>query len=284
MPECRSALEAVTVHSCTARQSDAEGFLNRQTAARSTAYCVGANVPKSARTPGPAEDFVLDTLPRLTAACAALVLSLSACGASDRGNVTEQTPSATSSSPTPETLDVAGSVSYLSTVGFTGGSGRGLSFKAPRNGAPCPPEQGYDDVTPGAAVRITSGTDETLATVALGAAGAAAVTRHSVAERDARADLIDAIYGLRIAKTWNAVEQAQLYEAQAKQQLSDVRHPNEWGFEGAEFVAVWCRLPFTAAGLPALDTYVVRVVNRPPTVVSRDDLDSGQETLDLYLD
>lgn len=227
-------------------------------------------------------------------ACLAAVLSVSACAGSAgsenaAGERTSQrapasaVPESASSSQSPETVDLAGSIAYLSTVGFTGGSLSGLSFKAPRDGAPCGPEQGFNDIRPGGAVTITSGTNETLATVALGNAGTVALTRHSQPERDARAELIDAIYGLRIAKTWNAVEQARLYEAQAKQHLYDLRHPKRWGFEDAKFVAVWCRLPFTAANLPSDETYVVRVAERAPTVLTREDLDS-QETLDLYLE
>lgn len=228
----------------------------------------------------------------LTVAGAILTTFLSACGASGDGKAVESaatvfskppTPIPRSSPPPPEMLEVAGSVSYLSTVGFAGGSARGLSFRAPREGAPCLSEAGFVDITPGSAVTVTSGTGETLATVALGESAVAVLTRHSEQERDARAELVDAIYCLRIAETWNALEQAELLEAQSKQKLYDIQNPDDWGFEGARFVAVWCRLPFAAPGLPAQDTYVVKIVNRTPTVVSRQDLESDQDALDLYL-
>jgi hypothetical protein len=235
---------------------------------------------------------VLNARPLLTVACAAAALLLSACGDDGAvdparvaaGSATAPSAPAPAPEPEPEQVDLSGSVSYLSNVGFTGGSGRDLSYKAPRDGSPCPPEKGYDDIVPGAAVTVSSGTDQTLATVALGTAGSATLTRSSPAERDARAALIDAIYGLRIAKTWNQLEQAQLYETQAKQRLYDLRHPGKWAFEGAQFVAVWCRLEFTVPDLPELNSYVVRVADRTPTVVSGADLESDPDALDLYLD
>jgi hypothetical protein len=221
---------------------------------------------------------------RGTSAAAPTSSAIDSSSPSSKTASTSPAPSIASTSTKPQTLPISGSVSYLSDVGFTGGSGRELSFRPPRNGSPCRAAQGFNDIAPGAAVTISSNTNQTLATVALRRAGTMTVTRHSTGERAARTDLIDSIYGLRISKTWNAVEQADLSLAQAKQHLYDDRHPNEWGFGGAKFVAVWCSLPFTAPHVPTRTTYVVRVANRAPTVESRKLLDSNHDSLDLYLD
>lgn len=173
-------------------------------------------------------------------------------------SATTQTVERASSAPAePTSVRISGAVHYLSTVGFKGG-GRGLAFKPRPDGSPCPTADEYSDIRSGAAVTISAGSGDTLATVPLGEASRKTITTHSRSERNARADLIDGIFNLRVARTWNQLEISRLNIAHAKQTVFDLKHPNRWDFEGAKFVAVWCELPFATEEIPESDTFVSR--------------------------
>ena len=234
------------------------------------------------------EDHLRYTLLRLVAPWAVLVLTLSACSshADSRqpSGAAEKAPSIDDPDGLPSApVDVAGSVYYLFTGGFAGG-GKDLRFRPKPDGSACPAQDSYNDVREGSAVTISSGTGDTLATVALGKPVTRVMTRHSEAERDERAALIDAIYNLRIARTWNEVKIERLSMAQAKQTLNDIKHPKQWDFEGAKWVAVWCELSFTAGEVPAADTYVVEVGERPAVVVSHESAATDADAFSLYLE
>lgn len=182
-------------------------------------------------------------------------------------------PSTAAPKPVPTTtaprLAISGTVEYLSDVSFNG-SNDGEPWQLLANGSACPARDGYSDLVAGGSVVITGATGAALAVASLRPGQIVNGVKNTQTERAEREKLLDAIYDLRIAKTSDPVEQAQLRLDRADLRLNDAEHPGSspGPFEGHAFIATWCHLDFVSPLLPIGATYNVTVTHRGTTAFS----------------
>lgn len=183
---------------------------------------------------------------------------------------------------TPPTVVISGTAEYLSDVSFQGSiDGQDMSLLA--NGAPCPARDGYSDLVAGGAVELGDSGGAVHAVTALGVGHIVNEVKSTQSERRARAELIDAIYDLRVAETDDPVQEAQLQLDRATQHLHDDQQPGPTPgpFEGHAFIATWCHLDFVGTPIPVASGYTITVTHRGTTVYSAAQLqaDRGHVTL-----
>jgi hypothetical protein len=177
-------------------------------------------------------------------------------------------------------------VSFLRYVAFGGSIDGEAPYESPADGTQCAGEDGYSDLVPGATVVVADGSGAVLATAPLGAGQSSNRIRNTQSERVDREGMIDAIYGLRVAKAHgDRVLVAQLNLDRANLRLHDLDFPGPepQPFEGHPFIAVWCSLPFSFAGLPVQPGYTFTVTHRGATTYSAGDLAAKENRLELVI-
>lgn len=174
-------------------------------------------------------------------------------------------------------LTIAGEVTFLdrSGVWFDGNTDGGQAHQPPADGSPCQGYDGYADLSAGGSVIVTDGSGLPLATTTLGGGTTVQEVRGTEAERTAREDLLDAIYGLRSAYAYgDPVRVAELNLERADLRVADQQAGGLPGFEGHPFRATWCRVSFTVNDLPPLEGYQFTVTHRGTTTFTRSEIEA----------
>ena len=174
-----------------------------------------------------------------------------------------------------------GVVAFLDQVSFAGSIDGESDYQLPGQGTPCSGRNGYSDLAPGGTVIVADGSGSALATTQLGGGTVQNQVRNTASERQQREELIDAIYGLRVAKaSYDSVAVAQLNLDRANLRLADLDNPgpSPQPFEGHAFEASWCFLSFETVPLPPGQTHVVTVTHRGSTTFT-----SGEDHVELVV-
>lgn len=172
---------------------------------------------------------------------------------------------------------LTGTVDVLDQVWFVG-SIDGTDYSPPQEGRMCAGTKGYADLAPGASVIVSGGDGAPLAVAQLSDGSLVHDVKGTEGERQSREELVDSIFGLRVAiASGDPVAVAQLNLDRANQRLADLSDtsPLPPPFEGHPFGAAWCRLTFSLPTLPIVPAYQVTVTNRGATTFTRDQLEAS---------